>query len=797
MSLRLLWDRYEIALLFRAYERISNGNDANVVVASLSKSLRNLAIRRGVVIDAAFRNVNGIRLQLANVQYLCTDGAKGLYGASSLMREMFQLYKLSQAEFQEILRKALQMIGEKVSVEDAFFAYAKDKTNFSPSMLAHYLEKTADYCGLKQPLLGMTDIATVEHVQKKIAGGRFLRFRFWKDTQAIRNVTELYYNFIKDYHNKSFQSVTEKTAAYMPLLKGENVNFDEQRQRKTSSTIKDTVVTVLRNTSFPMSAPEILEQIFVRKLYRFNTENPLSMVQRAIRQNCEGARLSRNKKSFRLVLDNNGKRKYMLADSSVQNVEKQTKSMNENIFVPTRIRDNILSFVSDTFPNGIRPASIIDVNKLKRVYQIKFNEEIPPEVDIVTLLMSEGLVNGEKVYFLTDNQKQSIHNLISGIVESGHRVIYYNELLSLHSELFETCHIYEISLMQIVLRNLMNAYIYKNDCMFADRNANETEEIVRAFGENVVLTYQQLKNRCPYLTFDAIKKVLSRSDRFVWSSPETYAQADLINLDQSEVSDIINHILPMIQTGRYFSLAQLPIEESCGMNPQVSSSAIRDVIYNRYMADQFTRKGLIVKIPGIHISTYQVMGAWLKGLDQATLIEIEDYERELTGRYTALGVLTASNFMVRVDHDHYVSDASIQFDVDAVDRAIALFAGNRIIPITAITSFTSFPDVSGYTWNLYIVESFLRRFSKRFTIDGGPAQVSYVGGICSVEQSFENYEDRLAHAVIQDGVALTEDAVGNYLLQNKFILRRTETVRKTFERAKILNEQRSDANVRI
>ena len=95
------------------------------------------------------------------------------------------------------------------------------------------------------------------------------------------------------------------------------------------------------------------------------------------------------------------------------------------------------------------------------------------------------------------------------------------------------------------------------------------------------------------------------------------------------------------------------------------------------------------------------------------------------------------------------------------------------------------------------MESFLRRFSKRFTIDGGPAQMSYVGGICSADMSFENYEDRLAHAVIQDGIALTEDAVGRYLTERKYILRRSETVRKTLERARILNEQRGESSVRI
>lgn len=295
----------------------------------------------------------------------------------------------------------------------------------------------------------------------------------------------------------------------------------------------------------------------------------------------------------------------------------------------------------------------------------------------------------------------------------------------------------------------------------------------------------------------AIKLALSRSDRFVWSSPETYAQVDLIELDPAEISDIVNRIFPLIRDEGYFSLAQLPIEESCGLNPQVSSSAVRDAIYNRYMSNEFTRNGLIVKRQGIHLTTYQLMETWLKGLDQVTLTEVEDYECELTGHHAMLGIIAASNTMVRIDHDHYVSDASIQFNVDAVDYAISLFAGNRIIPITAITSYTSFPDVPGYNWNLYLVESFLRRFSKRFTIDGSPAQMSYVGGISSSDRHFANYEDRLAHAVIQDGIILTEEAIGRYLTERKYILRRSETVRKTLDRARILNEQRGDSSVWI
>ena len=93
------------------------------------------------------------------------------------------------------------------SVQDAFFAYAKDKNGLPPRMLTDFLQKAADYCRLKQSLLGMTDVQEVRKIQQKVAEGKLLRFRFGKDAQTIRNVTQLYYNFVKSYRETKEQPV--------------------------------------------------------------------------------------------------------------------------------------------------------------------------------------------------------------------------------------------------------------------------------------------------------------------------------------------------------------------------------------------------------------------------------------------------------------------------------------------------------------------------------------------------------------------------------------------------------------
>ena len=202
MTIRIPWDRYEVALLFCAYERVASGADINEEARKLSGTLRVLASKRGFSIDDTFRNIAGMKMQLANVQYVFTDGKKGLSGASTMIRLMYEIYRNDPAEYQIILKEATRMAGNTaMSAEDAFFAYAKERIHLSPRMLAEYLQKAADYCHLKQPLLGMTDIKFVRNVQQKIEESKLLRFRFGKEAQAIRNVTQLYYHFVITYHN--------------------------------------------------------------------------------------------------------------------------------------------------------------------------------------------------------------------------------------------------------------------------------------------------------------------------------------------------------------------------------------------------------------------------------------------------------------------------------------------------------------------------------------------------------------------------------------------------------------------
>ena len=141
MPIRIPWNQHEVALLIDAYLQVTGGADLGQTATRLSLTLRDLALRSGIDIDGTYRNVNGMKMQLGNVQYLFTDGKKGLSGASSLIREMFEVYKKQPDEFQRVLKEAIQLTGQPMSIEEAFFAYAKDKTGLPPKVLADCLKK--------------------------------------------------------------------------------------------------------------------------------------------------------------------------------------------------------------------------------------------------------------------------------------------------------------------------------------------------------------------------------------------------------------------------------------------------------------------------------------------------------------------------------------------------------------------------------------------------------------------------------------------------------------------------------
>ena len=134
MAKRIPWSKHEIALLFMAYENVVNGSSMKEQAFWLSDKLRRLASINGIVIDGTFRNINGMNMQLGNVQFLFTGGGKGLSGASSAIRNMYDIYVNDHEQFDVILREAIMMLntGVEINIQSQYMSANDSYTIHKP-----------------------------------------------------------------------------------------------------------------------------------------------------------------------------------------------------------------------------------------------------------------------------------------------------------------------------------------------------------------------------------------------------------------------------------------------------------------------------------------------------------------------------------------------------------------------------------------------------------------------------------------------------------------------------------------
>jgi hypothetical protein len=125
--------------------------------------------------------------------------------------------------------------------------------------------------------------------------------------------------------------------------------------------------------------------------------------------------------------------------------------------------------------------------------------------------------------------------------------------------------------------------------------------------------------------------------------------------------------------------------------------------------------------------------------------------------------------MVRVSADLFVKESKVSFDVDKIDEAIALYCRDNFIPLKNVVDFSLFP-YAGYPWNLFLLESYVRRFSRLFKYDVRAVNSANIGVIVRKSFTYSEYDDILAIALAKSSLPLNDKkAVGDYLFDNGYI----------------------------
>ena len=449
--------------------------------------------------------------------------------------------------------------------------------------------------------------------------------------------------------------------------------------------------------------------------------------------------------------------------------------------------------LSVNFVNGMRKNATIAKKKFKNAYLELTGEEFPESIDVDELVSAVGFEYADKFYAVSEADRQEIQKRITAAVEAGNRVMFYEEVYQHDLDFMTRAGIFSPDLLKAVLKQILPDMQYMRASFSPGDHNSLEQDVINCYGEELMRTYSEIKARLPYTDLYQIRLLCSRSSKFVWAREETYALTDRIQLSSADIRSSLDVVSQDIATQGFSMFQRITVSESAELNPYVTEAAVREALYIKHLAPLYERKRSIITLPGASFHAPAIMEDYCRSLREATLSELQAYEEQVTDR-SLYGLSAADDTMIRVDKERFVSFDAIEFDVHAVDEALSLFVQGKIVPLGSVRSFTSFPEVDGYTWNLFLLDSFCKHKSLRFRTMGGPAKSRPVGAIFPIQMQFDSYDALLAEVAAKSGLDLYTDDVGGFFTKNAYTLRRIETS-GIVSRAQEIRIQEGIANV--
>jgi len=484
------------------------------------------------------------------------------------------------------------------------------------------------------------------------------------------------------------------------------------------------------------------------------------------------------------------------AEPTNRAVEDVVATFSPKIMLEPAFAEMIIEVMSAHFPNGFRIDSPIELLRFRRFAAEDFGDEISiTDEELMKSISSCGTFFDGKVYVIGNEIERSIQNKVDSTISGGAEIIFYNSFYARHEEWLFAGRLISEEMLKDMLVKLYQKYTHKAN-YFSPQAGNGTElskiksEIIRVWGSDVILNYEQLSERLPYIPLDKIKYVLAQNGDFIWNATEVYTHLGKVDVTDEGRAAIADYVAVACRTDGYASLSDVPLGEIEDRNYELTLTVIHNAVFEIVLADKYDRRGKIITRKGDTLDSLTIIKEHCRTLDKCSLQDLLDFERKITGEsHRWIPMEAGYSVMVREDEDSYVAEKHVYFDAAEIDRALDLFVTGEYLPLKSVTTFAPFPHC-GQAWNLFLLESYCRRFSNRFRFEVLAVNSKNAGAI--VRKSCRlSYVQIITGAVAESDIPLEKAAIEEFLCSNGYISRRSYAkTDELIEQAKAIRERR-------
>ena len=357
---------------------------------------------------------------------------------------------------------------------------------------------------------------------------------------------------------------------------------------------------------------------------------------------------------------------------------------------------------------------------------------------------------------------------------AGTGIVYYEPL---YDECFDECcndKIVSAEMLKEYLASLPGEWTVGETFLILEgTQADEPEllrrELLRVWGDKALRSLEELHAFLPLVPEDSLKWALRNDAAFIWNKADAYALRQNLDLDEDEIAGLIDFIDKECEQAGQVSLENVPLDWCQESNPYLSESALYSLVHD-WVADKYERKGKVLSPKGKGRDAKEAVRSFCQGRKRCTYSELQEIAMQATGGARLPQIVAAAqSVMVRVNEHDFVAEAEVDFDVLAIDVALDKMVTD-FLGLKEIVSFALFPPC-GFAWNLYLLESYCRRFSKKYEYRCKLDNSSNTGAI-AVRECPLTYHEMMIHAVVRSGIDISREKVFEFLQAAGYMERR-------------------------
>lgn len=454
--------------------------------------------------------------------------------------------------------------------------------------------------------------------------------------------------------------------------------------------------------------------------------------------------------------------------------------------------ENFIHMLNKYYSKGFRVGSGIEIKKFKSQWQSEFNKDMPSDSIINKFIDDLTITIGKKAYLpdilLPAQIKEKIFAYIRDSFASDKHMIYYEALYNHFSQELLNSHINNSNMLQAYLRrtNYVN-HFYLCEKYFSDIKTihmDPVEDVRKYLTEagkpvNIDQIYADLSQ----ISSSEIYRILTGigSREFINNQKGEYFHVSIVDLSSTD----IKNIKEIIDTGLYnygfisgidfWNKLKKKHPDMIAQYPYLTDLGMRSVLAF-HLGDNYDFRGTIISKKGEKVKSSDVYRRFAQQNTEFTIDDLLKLSEELN---TGIYYDEVYNYSVRINDNKFISRELIDFDVDAIDSMLESFCESDYASLETLSIFSGFP-YCGYAWNIWLLESFVAKYSKKFILlHSNYNATKCVGAIVKISADINTFDELLSRALADSSVQLTQNMMDNiknalsYFVQNGFLARKS------------------------